>query len=71
MSDPTSDVPSSSNATTNNRPEMVEAARKFLMNPKIRSTPFQEQKQFLVDKGVTSSEIDEALASISPVEVRK
>uniref|UniRef100_A0A914EEX9 Peroxisomal membrane protein PEX14 n=1 Tax=Acrobeloides nanus TaxID=290746 RepID=A0A914EEX9_9BILA len=71
MSESQNDGPSSSTIThaVSNRPEMVEAARKFFTNPKVRSTPFQEQKQFLFDKGVTSAEIDEALASISPVEV--
>ncbi|CAD5224907.1 unnamed protein product [Bursaphelenchus okinawaensis] len=52
--------------TTQVRPQFVENARKFLINPKVRSTPLEEQKQFLLDKGVTEDEITEALAKISP-----
>ncbi|VDO74901.1 unnamed protein product [Heligmosomoides polygyrus] len=51
-----------------NRPEMVEAARKFMLTPKVRGTPFDEQRQFLLGKGVTEYEIDEARASIPEVE---
>ena len=36
---------------TENRAEMVEAARKFMMTPKVRDTPFEEQRQFLLGKG--------------------
>jgi hypothetical protein len=55
--------------TATSRHEMVEAARQFFLNPKVRSTPFEEQKKFLREKGCTDMEIDEALAGISPVEV--
>lgn len=37
-----------------NRPEMVEAARKFMLTPKVRGTPFDEQRQFLLGKGSLS-----------------
>lgn len=47
-----------------NRGEMVEAARKFMMTTKVRDTPFEEQRQFLLGKGVTESEIAEARASL-------
>ncbi|KHJ98986.1 Choline/Carnitine O-acyltransferase [Oesophagostomum dentatum] len=46
------------------RPDMVEAARKFMLMPKVRDTPFEEQRQFLIGKGVTDAEIAEARASI-------
>ncbi|KAL6738454.1 peroxisomal membrane anchor protein region [Ancylostoma duodenale] len=49
---------------TNIRPDMVEAARKFMLTPKVRDTPFEEQRQFLLGKGVTEAEIAEARASI-------
>ncbi|KAK6040055.1 peroxisomal membrane anchor protein region, partial [Cooperia oncophora] len=52
-----------------NRPEMVEAAKKFMLTPKVRDTPFEEQRMFLLGKGVTESEIEEARASIPPTEV--
>jgi hypothetical protein len=52
-----------------NRSEMVEAARQFFMNPKVRATPFEEQRKFLREKGCTEAEMDEALDGISPVEV--
>lgn len=51
--------------TTPNRPEMVEAARKFMLTPKVRDTPFEEQRLFLLGKGVTESEIAEAKSQIS------
>ncbi|KAK5964521.1 hypothetical protein GCK32_003551 [Trichostrongylus colubriformis] len=51
-----------------NRPEMVEAAKKFMLTPKVRDTPFEEQRQFLIGKGVTESEIEEARASV-PVQM--
>ncbi|CAJ0603042.1 unnamed protein product [Cylicocyclus nassatus] len=47
-----------------NRPDMVEAAKKFMLTPKVRDTPFEEQRQFLLGKGVTEAEIAEARASI-------
>ena len=36
-----------------NRGEMVEAARKFMLTPKVKDTPFEEQRQFLIGKGKT------------------
>jgi len=46
------------------RAEMVEAARKFMSTPKVRDTPFAEQRQFLLGKGVTEAEIEEARRSL-------
>lgn len=37
---------------SNIRPDMVEAARKFMLTPKVRDTPFEEQRQFLLGKGL-------------------
>ncbi|KAI6242065.1 Oxidoreductase, short chain dehydrogenase/reductase family protein [Aphelenchoides fujianensis] len=54
--------PSSSAAGV--RAEFVENARRFFRNPKIRSTPLDEQKAFLRTKGVTDAEIAAALESI-------
>uniref|UniRef100_A0A8R1EJ05 Peroxisomal membrane protein PEX14 n=1 Tax=Caenorhabditis japonica TaxID=281687 RepID=A0A8R1EJ05_CAEJA len=48
------------------RSDMVEAARKFMLTPKVRETPFEEQRDFLLGKGVTDAEITEARASIPP-----
>ncbi|VDM57710.1 unnamed protein product [Angiostrongylus costaricensis] len=45
---------------TANRPDMVEAARKFMLTPKVRDTSYEEQRVFLLSKGVTESEIAEA-----------
>lgn len=50
---------------TPNRPEMVEAARKFMLTPKVRDTAYEEQRVFLRGKGVTDSEIAEAKSYIS------
>ncbi|CAI2350313.1 unnamed protein product [Caenorhabditis sp. 36 PRJEB53466] len=52
------------------RAEMVEAARKFMLTPKVKETPFEEQRQFLIGKGVTDAEIAEARASIPPEQLR-
>ncbi|UMM28548.1 hypothetical protein L5515_011339 [Caenorhabditis briggsae] len=49
---------------------MVEAARKFMLTPKVKETPFEEQRQFLLGKGVTEAEILEARASIPPEQLR-
>jgi hypothetical protein len=51
------------------REEFVENARRFFKNPKIRSTPLDEQKKFLISKGVTQAEIDAALDTIPTTEV--
>jgi hypothetical protein len=63
-----SDDKASSSQTTL-REEFVENARRFFKNPKIRSTPLEEQKKFLLSKGVTQSEIDAALDSIPSTDV--
>ncbi|GMS96835.1 hypothetical protein PENTCL1PPCAC_19010, partial [Pristionchus entomophagus] len=42
------------------REDMVEAARKFMSTPKVRDSPYDEQKTFLLSKGVTEAEIEEA-----------
>lgn len=52
------------------RPDMVEAARKFMLTPKVKETPFEEQRQFLLGKGVSEAEILEARASIPPEQLR-
>uniref|UniRef100_A0A914R6V8 Peroxisomal membrane protein PEX14 n=1 Tax=Parascaris equorum TaxID=6256 RepID=A0A914R6V8_PAREQ len=49
---------------------MVEAARKFMITPKVRQTPFEEQKRFLLGKGLTEGEIEEARRTLPPPEVR-
>lgn len=51
------------------RQEFVENARRFFKNPKIRSTPLDEQKKFLLSKGVSEAEIDSALDSIPEKDV--
>ncbi|KHN82947.1 Peroxisomal membrane protein PEX14 [Toxocara canis] len=48
------------------RAEMVQAARKFMSAPKVRQTSFEEQKRFLLGKGVTETEIDEARRTLPP-----
>lgn len=59
------------NLASSSRPreDFVENARKFFKNPKIRSTPLDEQKKFLLSKGVTKEEIDAALDSIPAADV--
>ncbi|KAE9419924.1 hypothetical protein Angca_000457, partial [Angiostrongylus cantonensis] len=47
-----------------NRPDMVEAARKFMLTPKVRDTSYGEQRVFLLSKGVTESEIAEARSCV-------
>lgn len=49
---------------TETRADMVEAARKFMLTPKVMETPFEEQRAFLLGKGVSEAEIAEARASI-------
>ncbi|KAF1757617.1 hypothetical protein GCK72_014073 [Caenorhabditis remanei] len=61
MSDPTG---------TSTRPDMVEAARKFMLTPKVRESSFEEQRNFLLGKGLTESEILEARSSIPPEQLR-
>ncbi len=43
-----------------NRPEIVRAARQFLTSPKVGQTPWEEQRHFLLEKGLTDAEIAEA-----------
>uniref|UniRef100_A0AC34FZ91 Peroxisomal membrane protein PEX14 n=1 Tax=Panagrolaimus sp. ES5 TaxID=591445 RepID=A0AC34FZ91_9BILA len=49
-----------------NRSDMVEAARQFMSTPKVRNTPFEEQKKFLLEKGLTEAEIQEAVKMLPP-----
>lgn len=42
------------------RPDMIDAACKFMSTPKVRESSFDEQKNFLVRKGLTEAEIEEA-----------
>ena len=51
------------------RSEMVEAACKFMATPKVRQTSFGEQKDFLIRKGVTEAEIEEARRRLLQSEV--
>lgn len=52
--------------TAVNRTDMIEAARKFMLAPKVRQTPYEEQKQFLIGKGLTEREIEEARRTLPP-----
>ncbi|CAD6197134.1 unnamed protein product [Caenorhabditis auriculariae] len=54
---------------TSTRADMVEAARKFMLTPKVRETTFDEQRRFLIGKGLTEAEIAEARASIPSQEL--
>lgn len=47
------------------RTEMVNAARQFLANPRVRLTPVHEQRDFLKGKGLTEEEIEAAMADIA------
>lgn len=51
--------------STSLRPDMVEAAKQFMSTPKVRGTSFEEQKKFLLEKGLTEEEIEEARKGIS------
>lgn len=67
------DIPSSSQnkeskTLKENRMEMVQTARQFLQNPRVQSTLITDQRKFLVDKGLTESEIDEAFKSLSIIQ---
>lgn len=44
----------------NLRFDMVDAARRFMLSPKVRDTPFEQQKEFLVRKGLSEEEVAEA-----------
>ncbi|CAJ0930805.1 unnamed protein product, partial [Mesorhabditis belari] len=48
------------------RPEMVEAAIKFMKTPKVYGSPWDEQRAFLVGKGLTEQEIEEARRQVPP-----
>ena len=56
-----------STASTALRVEMIEAAKQFMSNPKVRGTAFEDQKKFLLDKGVTEAEIEEARKQVPQV----
>ncbi|VDN53486.1 unnamed protein product [Dracunculus medinensis] len=43
------------------RAEMVDAARKFFSSPRIKNTPFEEKKRYLLGRGITEEEISEAM----------
>lgn len=47
-------------ANNNIRSDMVDAAYRFMLTPKVRDTSFEQQKEFLVRKGLTETEITEA-----------
>lgn len=51
--------------TSNNQPkireDLVNAAKQFINNPRVRNTPIEEQKAFLIKKGLTEAEINEAM----------
>ncbi|CAK5114924.1 unnamed protein product [Meloidogyne enterolobii] len=51
--------------TSNNQPkireDLVNAAKQFINNPRVRNTPIGEQKAFLIKKGLTEIEINEAM----------
>uniref|UniRef100_A0A0N4Z6M1 Peroxisomal membrane protein PEX14 n=1 Tax=Parastrongyloides trichosuri TaxID=131310 RepID=A0A0N4Z6M1_PARTI len=51
------------------RNEMVEAAIKFMSNPKVRSTSIDEQKKFLQEKGLTDEEIKKAIEEVGYIPV--
>lgn len=42
------------------RPEKVQAVKSFLSMRRVRQTPFEKQKAFLISKGVREAEINEA-----------
>uniref|UniRef100_A0A0N5CDC6 Peroxisomal membrane protein PEX14 n=1 Tax=Strongyloides papillosus TaxID=174720 RepID=A0A0N5CDC6_STREA len=58
-------------STNEIRNEMVEAAVKFMKNPKVRSTPISDQKRFLIEKGLTEEEIDKAIEEVGYVSISK
>ncbi|VDN03546.1 unnamed protein product [Thelazia callipaeda] len=49
------------------RPEMVKAAWHFMMAPKVRQTSCEEQRRFLLGKGLTATEIDLAFRKSSNI----
>jgi len=48
-------------ATTQLREDLIETAVKFLQNAKVRQSPFTQRKSFLLRKGLTEYEIEEAV----------
>uniref|UniRef100_A0AC35TMW5 Peroxisomal membrane protein PEX14 n=1 Tax=Rhabditophanes sp. KR3021 TaxID=114890 RepID=A0AC35TMW5_9BILA len=46
------------------RDDLVDAAIKFLTNPKVKSTTPQDQRNFLIEKGLTEPEIDFAFNEV-------
>lgn len=64
-------LPSSSKNDKNlieNRIKMVQTARQFLQNSRVRDTSIIDQRKFLSDKGLTESEIDDAYKSLSTIQ---
>lgn len=49
------------------RPDMVETARHFMLLPKVRQTSFMQQREFLLGKGLSEEEIEEAKKILSQV----
>jgi hypothetical protein len=43
------------------RPEMIDSARMFFSHPRVKIQPIDVQKQFLLNKGLTDTELNEAL----------
>lgn len=62
MADPTSSPTSAPPAAV--REDMVATAVKFLQNPRVQSTSVARQRAFLLDKGLTTAEVDAALAAV-------
>ncbi|KAF7634420.1 Pex14_N domain-containing protein [Meloidogyne graminicola] len=50
-----------SNNSTKHREDLINAAKQFINNPRVRNTPINEQKAFLLKKGLTENEINEAM----------
>ncbi|VDK23977.1 unnamed protein product [Anisakis simplex] len=51
---------SNTNNTDANRPEMIDTAVRFMSDPKVQRTSFENQKRFLRSKGVSDAEIEQA-----------
>ncbi|VDN17854.1 unnamed protein product [Gongylonema pulchrum] len=49
------------------RPDMVTVAQKFMMTPQVCWTSLEQQNNFLLQKGLTQGEIDEARRSVQVV----
>ena len=48
------------------RADQVKNALSFLLNPRVRNTSLQARKEFLMKKGLTTAEIDEAVRQAQP-----